>query len=404
MANPIANISVAASGGAALLGTGKPASILSIDGSSASSALFGDLSSASTMLLQQIKNNANQRLVEAQKQIDAVAKQRLDAINVLSDRWITVKAQINLAQAYVSNGRDTVQKISDTVLQLRIAVANAAEPGTDVKNWREQYDMQANKLNILADSGTSTSSLIGNINRTDFTPNKTEYRIDLGAGYTILRGTYAGFDFRIEANDGTVWIPDLASDLIQAYAGGGSKALKYTTTDGQTVNRATSTRNGLEVVSFNPQTKQITLNVTVVPTEPPVVVTGTLKTAGIGVMQAWFYNGFKTPADCKRALKDLTAAEVNLTSVKADLQRSQTQVDMDQRRVNRAFEDLSKQSAKTRTDQQNQSQELKIKTAQQYLAMQANLQNLQSVQTNYLNAFGGFVQDPFAQAYLNITT
>jgi molecular chaperone GrpE (heat shock protein) len=72
--------------------------------------------------------------------------------------------------------------------------------------------------------------------------------------------------------------------------------------------------------------------------------------------------------------------------------------------VNRAFEDLSKQSAKARTEQQNQIQDLKVKTAQQYLAMQANLQNLQSVQANYLNAFGGFVQDPFAQAFLNITT
>jgi hypothetical protein len=199
-------------------------------------------------------------------------------------------------------------------------------------------------------------------------------------------------------------VPDLASDLIQAYSSGQSNALKYTTTDGQTVNRATSTRNGLQLVSYNPQTKQITLNVTVVPTEPPVVVTGTLKTAGIGVMQAWFYNGLQTPADCKRALNDLTAAEVKLTSVNADIQRSQTQVEMDQRRVNRAFDDLGKQSTKARTEQQVQSQNLKVKTAQQYLAMQANLQNLQSVQANYLNAFGSFVKDPFAQAFLNITT
>jgi hypothetical protein len=401
MATPILNL--AAGGGSALLGTGRTLSILSIDGSSAGSVLFGDLNSANNMLLQQIKSNANQRLVDAQKQINDVAKHRLDAVNVLSDRWISVKAQINFAQAYVSTGKDTVKNISDVLLQLRIAAANAAEPNADIKSWREQYDLQANKLNIFADSGSAASSLVGNINRTDLSPNKIEYRTDLGAGYTALRGTYAGSDFRIEANDGTVWVPDLASDLIQAYASGQSKALKYTTAEGQTVNRATSTRNGLKLVSYNPQTKQITLNITVVPTEPPVVVTGTLKTAGIGIMQAWFYNGFETPADCKRALRDLTAAEVNLTSVNADLQRSQTQVEIDQRRVNRAFNDLGKQSAKARSEQQNQIQDLKVRTAQQYLAMQANLQNLQSVQVNYLNAFGGFVKDPFAQAFLNIS-
>ena len=38
----------------------------------------------------------------------------------------------------------------------------------------------------------------------------------------------------------------------------------------------------------------------------------------------------------------------------------------------------------------------------QYLAMQANLQNLQSVQSNYLSAFAGFIDDPFAQASLDL--
>jgi hypothetical protein len=403
MAAPINNISPTIGAGSALLGTGKSVTVLDLEQGQAGAALFGNLGSANDVLFQRIKTNANQRLVQAQKQINDIAKQRLDAINVLNERWISVKAQINLAQAYVSTGQDTVKKISDTVLQLRISAASAGEPNANVKKWREDYDMQVNKLNIFADSGTSASNLVGSINRIDYAPNKVEYRNDLGAGVTFLRGTYAGSDFRIEANDGTVWVPDLGSDILQAYSGLQGAALKYTTTDGQTVGRATSTRNGLKLVDYNPQSKQITLHVTIVSTDPPVVVSGTLKTAGIGVMQSWFYNGLETAEDRKRALRDLSAAEINLTSVNADLQRSKTQIDLDQRRVMRAFEDLTRQSVKARDDQQTRLDEVKVKTAQQYIAMQANLKNLQTVQANYVNVFGSLIRDPFAQALLNIT-
>jgi hypothetical protein len=402
MPGTIANISAAATG-SALLGTNKSLTVLGVEAGKVNTTLFGDLGSTTGMLLQQVTATANQRLADAQNKINEAAKQRLDAINLTSERWIAVKAKINLAQAYVTAGQDNVKRISDTILQLRIAAASAGEPKADIKYWREQYDLQANKLNIFAETGSPASNLIGSINRVDYTPNKVEYRTDLGTGTTTLRGTYAGFDFRIEGDDGTVWVPDLSADVLRAYSGLQGGTLKYTTADGQKVDRATSTRNGLKLVSYDAKSQQITLHVTVVPTEPPVVVTGKLKTSGIGVMQAWFYNGFESTADRERALKDLSAAAVNLTSVNAHLHRAKTQVEIDQRRVNRVFDDLGKQSSKTRSDQQIQLEELRIKTAQQYLAMQANLKNLQSVQSNYLNAFGGFVTNPFSQAFLNIT-
>lgn len=389
--------------GSALLGTTQTATPLSVDSGNASQALFGQLGSPTSSLILQIKTLANQRLVDAQQAINDVAEQKRAAIKVLDDRWISVKAQINLAQTGVSNGRDAIKKISDTVLQLRIHAANAGEPKADLKYLREQFDIQANKVNIFADSGAAAFNLVGNINRLDFTPNSIEYRNNLGAGVSNLRGTYAGSDFRIEADDGTVWVPELSTDILQAYSTLQGQPLKYKTAEGDNLDRATSTRNGLKLVSYDPKTKRITVNISIVPTEPPLTVTGTLKTAGIGVMQSWFYGGLETASDRKRALADLTAAEVNLTMARGELQRSATRVEMDQRHATQAFTDLSKQSATVTIDQQNQLQDLKIRTAQQYLAMQSNLQNLSSQQANYLDAFGGFVDDPFAKAFLNIT-
>ncbi len=245
---------------------------------------------------------------------------------------------------------------------------------------------------------------MGNINRQDGTYNTIEYRNSITLDSTTLTGTYIGSDFRIEGNDGKVWIPDLGSDFIQSYSNNGTTAEKYTTDAGQTINKGTSTRNGLKLISYDPQTKDITVEISVVPDDAPITVTGKLKKNGIGVMQSWFYNEFATDADRKRAFTDINSAEVNLASASSDIQRSATQTAIDNRHADNALNDLSRQTVDVRNDQMKQNQDIQLKAAQQYLAMQANLQNLQSQQANYLAAFASFVGDDFTQSLLDINT
>lgn len=388
--------------GSALLGTGSAVSVLTADSGNDAGALFGNISSTQSALFKQVQANANQRLADALQAIDDVASQKLKALNLESDRWISVKAQVNNAEIYVSNGQDAADEVSKLLLDMRSSIANTAQQGEDPKFWREKFNGQVNSINLQAESGTPASNLVGNLNPEDLSPNQVEYRNNLGTGTTTLTGTYIGTDFRIKANDGTVWVPDTQTDLIQAYKALQGEAMTYTTSDGQKINRATSTRNGLTLVSYDPKTKNITVNITVVPEEPPITVTGKLETNGIGVMQSWFYNNFATKADRDRAFADINKAEVSLVSARADLERSAAQVRIDQKHANDALNRLSKDTVDATSDKQQQEQDVKVKAAQQYLAMQANLQNLQSVQSNYLNAFAGFVDDPFAQASLNL--
>ena len=388
--------------GSALLGTSSAVSVLSADTGNDASALFGNISSTQSSLFKQVQANANQRLADALQAVDDVANQRLKALNLESDRWISVKAQINNAEIYVSNGQDAADKVSSTLLDMRTSIAQTTPKGEDPKYWREQFDAQVNTINLQAESGSPATNLVGNLSPDTLSPNQIEYRSDLGTGSTTLTGTYIGTDFRIKANDGTVWVPDTQSDLIQAYKALQGEAMTYTTADGQKINRATSTRNGLTLVSYNDKTKDITVKISMVPTEPPITVTGKLETNGIGVMQSWFYNNFATKADRDRAFTDISKAEVNLTSARGDLERSAAQVRTDQKHATDALNRISSDTVSATNDKNQQEQDAKVKAAQQYLAMQANLQNLQSVQSNYLQAFSGFVDDPFAQASLNL--
>ncbi|MGE4064729.1 MAG: hypothetical protein AB7E79_15305 [Rhodospirillaceae bacterium] len=386
--------------GSALFGTAGSAgaSVLGAFNSDGTSALLGDISSTTTSLINQMKATANQRLVDQQTAIEEVATQKREAINVQNERWIAVKAQVNNAQIAVDNGRDSIAKINETLLLMRGSVAGTEE---DLDFYKDLFNTQVTQINNEADSGGKAFNLIGSINRLDYTPNQIEYRNDLGVGFTQLTGTYAGSDWRIEANDGTVWIPDLGSDLIEAYSALGGEAQKYTT-GGIEIRKATSTRNGLELVSYNSQTNAITVKISIVPHEAPITVTGTLKRHGNGLMQAWFYNDFATDADRTRAFKDITAAEVNITLASGALERSVAQTTIDQRKVDRALDELTKQSGAVQLEQMEQMQEVRMKAAQQYQAMLTNLQNLSAQQSNYLNAFAGFIDSPFAQASLNL--
>jgi len=390
--------------GSAVLGTGGAASILGAADADGASSLFGDISSTNSSLMNQIKTNASKRLAEAMAVVNSQAQERNAAINVENERWISVKAQINNAQIAVTNGQDSVKKVAEMLLLMRGSIAGTGIPGENAELYRDQFNAQVNTINNEADSGGQAFNLVGNINRTDGTFNSIEYRSDVNLNSSKITGTYVGSDFRIKANDGTVWIPDLGSDLIQAYAPNGVTAQKYTTNENQEIPKATSTRNGLKMVAYNADTKQITVEITVVPTEPPITVTGKLEKNGIGVMQSWFYNEFASADDRKRAFADISAAEVNLASASADLERSATQTSIDQRRADRALEDLSQQTIKANNSRSQQNQEIQVKAAQQFLAMQANLQNLQSQQSNYLQAFSSFVGDAFTQSLLDINT
>lgn len=402
MVGIISNLPVTVTG-SALLGTGGSAasSILGASDDSAS-ALFGNIAGTQNSLLNQIKNNAEQRLQDAITQVNQQAADRNAAINAQNERWINVKAQINNAQIAVSNGQDSVNNVANTLLLMRGSIAGTGDTAQNKQLFIDQFNSQVTSINNEADNGGPAFNLVGNINRTDGTPNSIEYRNSINLDSTTLTGTYIGSDFRIEGDDGTTWIPDLGSDIITAYSNNGSTPEEYTTTDGQDLPKATSTRNGLKLLSYDPATKRISVQISIVPTDPPITVTGTLKQNGIGVMQSWFYNDFATTTDRNRAFADINKAEVGLQSASADLQRSATQTAMDQRHADAALNDLSAQTVQVNTDQQNQTQAIQIKTAQQYLAMQANLQNMQSVQSNYLNAFADFVGDDFTQSLLDI--
>ena len=169
-------------------------------------------------LFDQIREQAALRFAKKKVVIDEKLEQTDAKISAESDRFISVKAQINNAQAAVDNGRESIDEIRNTLLNLRTTVALAAEEGEDVKFRAEEFDLAFNAINNEANRVGKAFNLVGEINRIDYSPNEIEYRSDLGIRTTKLEGTHAGSDYRINVLDGTVWVPELGVDLIQQFS------------------------------------------------------------------------------------------------------------------------------------------------------------------------------------------
>lgn len=366
---------------------------------SGNTSLFPELASQQSQIAERIRTQTALRFAEKKTVIDDQLKQRQEFINAESDRWVSVKAGIFNAQAAADTGRDAINAIQTLLLAIRTPVSLAGEAGEDQELRATEFDTKLMAINGEADRMGPAFNLVGSINRVDYTPNKIEYRSDLGTGTTVLHGGYAGSDYRIEASDGTVWVPELGTNTLTNYSAlQGVKKTVSISANGQTVtiDKTASYMNGITLGSYDKSTGAITLNVTVNPEDPPMVVTGTLQKSGIGLMPAWFYDGLTTADGRKRAFADINEAEAQLSLASAAVTSAKSRVAGDARRADNAISELNRQNSDAMVSQLEATQTLQIEYQKQVQAMVNNLDNLSRQQQNYVDAFASTIaSNPF---------
>jgi hypothetical protein len=364
------------------------------------SSLFPEMPTQQSQLVQQITTTATQRFTDEQTQIQDTYQQKADSITALTDQWIKVKASVYNAQASVDQGNKSIDNVNQTLLTLRGVISNAEQdPAFNAKS----FNTDLNSINSEADRLGQALNLVGSINRVDYTRNTVEYRNDLSTGTSTLQGGYIGSDYRIMASDGTVWVPDLTAGTLTHYSELQGVAKKVTVTEGSKsiqLNETATNQNGIELVSYDDNTKAITLKITVNPSDPPTTVTGTLQQTGIGLMPAWFYDNLQTDAGRTRAHAAVNNAIAQLGLGRAAVQTAANTVATDTRRVDGALDELNKKNSSAQLDQLQSLQDLQLKYNQQVQAMINNLNQLSSQQQNYLDAFASQISD---DPFLNVT-
>jgi hypothetical protein len=363
------------------------------------SGFFPSAPTQQSQLLTQIAQAAQQRFTDEQNAIQGVFQQKSDAITAQVNQWISVKASVNNAQASVTQAQKSIGTVTSALLDMRGVISNAAQ---DPKFNSKSFNASLTSINQQADRLGPSLNLVGSISRVDYARNTVEYRNNLGTGVSTLNGTYIGSDYRITMADGSVWVPDLNAGTLTHYSELQGVAQSVTITSGTKsikLPQAASYTNGIKLLNYDDKTKQITLQVTVNPSDPPQTITGTLKQTGIGLMPAWFYD-LSTAAGRDAAHKAVNEATARLGSSSATVQVAANTVATDTKNVDNAMANLNAQTSKAQLTELQQLQDLQTKYVQQVQAMQNNLSQLSSQQQNYIDAFASQISD---DPFLNIT-
>jgi predicted nucleic acid-binding Zn-ribbon protein len=330
--------------------------------------------------LDSMVNRAAEALQKKQTKLTETYEKKSDAITKESDRLVKLSSNVKNAEVAIDNGMDGLDEIESLLSKMRASLGEIER--TDSEYERQQFDEYLRELNNVADRYSTAFNPIGKVqDRSNWTPNDISYNPDFTGNDTTLNGVYAGADFRIEDENGTIWIPDLSSQTLTEYTSYNTQ----TPADSDATGRGTSTTTGITAVSDPDANGNQTF--TMIINGEETTVTGKLVKGGLGLTGKWNYNNFATPDDISAALKDLNSA-----SAKLDIARSQmtTNAQIVQGHTNalKGKQDDLKGDMKDALYKNLESMtDLEREYNQQVAAMQQNLEAMSSQQQAYLSVF-----------------
>ncbi|SBW01509.1 conserved hypothetical protein [uncultured Alphaproteobacteria bacterium] len=339
----------------------------------------------------------NQIVQRKTTELDATSTKLQEAFDSKSDYYdaqsnqlAKVKASISNADLAVDNGKDGIADIKEALLQMRILVGQYGEAESDEERGliRDKFDEYVDKINRTADTYSAAYNPIGNVTRTDWTPNSIDFTKNLAGETVEMQGTYVGADFYIEADDGTIWVPDPGSSSITQY----ETFNTLNPADSTKGEGFVSTRNGLKLVDYQADTGDISLIVD--PNNAATPVSGKLVTGGIGLMQSWFYGGLDTEEGRQAASAALDEADNLVAAAEARVGGMSTTVKAASTSVDRELEALNADRSEAMTEQLSATYALQVKQQQELLLLKQTFQNMASQQSYYKSIFAGAGTSP----------
>ncbi len=331
------------------------------------------------------------KVTELEKETAAIQEEydnKSAAFDAQANQWAQVKASISNAKLAVDNGADGTAKVKDILLEMRILVGNYAESESP-DLLKEQFDEYVDQINRIADTYSKSYNPIGNVVGTDWTPNTISFQTDLAGNETTMAGTHIGSDYYIESDDGTQWVPDPGSSSITQYT-------VYNTENEPDSTKAggfASTRTGLRLDSYDPETGAITM--TVDSENTPQTVTGTLKTGGLDLMQSWFYGNLDTEEGRAAAVAAIDHADIMITAAESKMVSMAASVKAADLKTTDAMRALNTDRSEAMRDQLTKTYAAQIKQQQELQILQSTLKNMATWKSYYESLFASVNKGPF---------
>lgn len=189
---------------------------------------------------------------------------------------------------------ENIRKTLDSLLKTLNTATNDPEADANAAGYAAAFDSQLKSVRGAAESNFDLPNLLGKDE-----PSRLTFPITpTGNATQTLSGTYMGSDYHIIDENGNRWQPERKTKLLVEY-------VSFPETEGDT---KVALDKGAVLDAFDEETDAITFTVNSA-TAAIETIDGTIVREGLGVLDAWLYDGLATQAGRDRAVADIQAAK-----------------------------------------------------------------------------------------------
>ena len=259
---------------------------------------------ATATLLDQLTRYNNQNLSQQQSVATSQAQARINSANRSASDWLDVKTDLQETILFLEDLVRRIDNISDITMNM-LTTTFKAENGDTISDlgYEATFNSQLRSWNTEAQDRGGNPNLIGSTSQRTYSyvtdvsgAMETVDRFDLTTGYTIT---------------------DTGGDLWQKESDFGSILEQVDPATGAKIGKFTSITGGLELVSLTGDTVVFNINAG---TADEGQFTGTLSRTGLGVLDAWLYEGLATDTGRDNAAADLHEARATIKAQLAQFQ------------------------------------------------------------------------------------
>lgn len=262
---------------------------------------------ASSMLLDRMARFNGTALTEQQDIIGTRYQARINPLGRETTKWQDLRSGLVDVQTFLDAIVRRIDRISDLGMNMLTTVFKSTN-GTEISalSYEAQFNSYLKSWNTEADDRGGSPNLIGS------TPQRTYSYVTgiSGATRTVSRYDLSSGYYIIDSN-GFRWERDTVN---------GSFLRQIDETTGARTGNFTSITGGIELDSLVGDAVTFTIKPD---TSDAETITGTLYRTGLGVLDAWLYDGLTTDAGRIEARSDVYAAR---SMVKAQLARFQAEL------------------------------------------------------------------------------
>ncbi|MCB2102572.1 MAG: hypothetical protein KDE22_16970 [Rhodobacterales bacterium] len=339
-------------------------------------------------LLVQMQTAAETKAARQTETITNEYTQKIDSVNLEADRWTALEDDIAQVSSRLDGtvGRlEAIRKKLDTLIQTVNKAAQSTEETPNYAGYATTFDSFLRSLDSSADGGYDRPNLLGRSEPT------LEYYTTIHGATARVSGAYVGTGYQLDQTDGNgLWLPDLSARSLTKY-------LEY---PGDPTTTSASFASGLQLDSINGDEVTFTVGAD---TASPETITANLTRKGLGVLNAWYYDGLATEDGRALALSELNDAKQALDLEISRYELAQTVASFYQDRATTTLEGFRKETNDLLLEQAAAIGKAQEELNRSFQAATSNVALALSSRNNYNTLFTPFLSDRITAIFTNLT-